>query len=655
MDQSPVSTRPLVSVAIVNFNGGAFLLDTVRSVLASTVPIEVWVVDNASSDGSVLELERRFHGDPRLHILHNPENLGFARANNIALRQAGGDFLLLLNPDCIVEPDTLERMVEALLADPSAGMAGCLIVNPDGSEQAGCRRSIPTPWTGLLRSLNLPPALGVKGRATPRVDLSHTPLPEKPIYVEAISGAFMLVRRSALEQAGLMDESYFLHCEDLDWCKTFEEAGWRILFVPGVSIVHHKGACSNDRPLFVLWHKHRGMVRFYNKFLSSRYAAPLNVLVVLGVWLRFAAAVPLNLARRLFSRRAAAQVPAPAPSVPAEPLPLFRRLAGLSVLVTGGSGFIGSRLVDELIRQGAEVHVLTRRQAPPDLWPPGKVRFRVADLTDADSLRHVCDGIHTLFHLASHTHVLDAPAEENSGHLQVTEQGTLAMLQVARDAGVRRFVFVSSVKAMGEESERCLDESVAPRPETPYGMAKLHAERAVLEAARDGGMQATVLRLPMVYGPGNKGNLPRMVEAIRRGRFPPLPAVSNRRSMLHVDDAVQAMLLAAVRDEAGGQVYIVTDGRDYSTREIHSLISAQLGKRPPRWRIPLALLQMGARVGDLLLKAGIPMPLNSASLRKLLGSAWFSNAKIRRELGYRPRYDLQRALPEMVKESGDSE
>jgi len=177
----------------------------------------------------------------------------------------------------------------------------------------------------------------------------------------------------------------------------------------------------------------------------------------------------------------------------------------------------------------------------------------------------------------------------------------------------------------------------------------------VLEAARDGGMQATVLRLPMVYGPGNKGNLPRMVEAIRRGRFPPLPAVSNRRSMLHVDDAVQAMLLAAVCDEAGGQVYIVTDGRDYSTREIHSLISAQLGKRPPRWRIPLALLQMGARVGDLLLKAGIPMPLNSASLRKLLGSAWFSNAKIRRELGYRPRYDLQRALPEMVKESGDSE
>lgn len=647
MDQASTSPPPLVSVIIVNFNGGDFLLDTVGLVLSSSVPIEVFVVDNASTDGSVRDLERRFGDEPRLYIIENGENLGFARANNIALRLAEGAFLLLLNPDCLVETDTLERMVEALRADPSAGMAGCLIRNPDGSEQAGCRRTIPTPWTGLLRSLNLP-HLFLRGTTHSKMDLDNTPLPDKPVHVEAISGAFMLVRREALQQAGRMDESYFLHCEDLDWCQTFHEKDWRILFVPQVEIVHHKGACSDDRPVFVLWHKHRGMIRFYRKFLSLRYSSAMNLLVTLGVWMRFGAAASLTLLHRLFSRPTFA---APTAAEPVASLPLLADLRGRSVLVTGGTGFIGSHLVDELIHQGADIRVLSRSGRGLERWPASKVRTVQGDLTERDSLNGVCDGIHTLFHLASHAHVLDAPVNETSGHLQVTEQGTLALLEEAEKAGVKRFVFISSVKAMGEENAICLDETMPPRPEHPYGLAKLHAERAVLAGARRCGMQASVLRLPMVYGPGNKGNLPRMIAAIRRGRFPPLPEVPNRRSMVHVEDTVQAMLLAAVRKEADGQVYIVTDGRDYSTREIHRLIALSLHRPPPRWGIPMGLLQAGAKFGDLVLRAGLPMPLHSSSLRKLLGSSWFSIAKIKRELGYRPRYDLKRALPDMVEEA----
>ena len=263
------SPRPLVSVIIVNYNGGHYLLDTVSSALVSTVSIELFVVDNGSIDGSIRALERAFAGERRLCIIENGENLGFASANNIALKRAVGDFLLLLNPDCIVKEDTLQRVVEALQVDPAAGLAGCLIRNPDGSEQAGCRRTIPTPWTGLVRALHLERYLGGAQRLG-WVDLLHSPLPQHPVHVKAISGAFMLLRRDAMDQVGMMDERYFLHCEDLDWCKSFDEAGWKILFVPRVEIIHHKGSCSAARPIFVLWHKHRGMVLFHRKSCSQQ-------------------------------------------------------------------------------------------------------------------------------------------------------------------------------------------------------------------------------------------------------------------------------------------------------------------------------------------------------------------------------------------------
>jgi nucleoside-diphosphate-sugar epimerase len=118
--------------------------------------------------------------------------------------------------------------------------------------------------------------------------------------------------------------------------------------------------------------------------------------------------------------------------------------------------------------------------------------------------------------------------------------------------------------------------------------------------------------------------------------------------MVHVDDAVQAMLLAAVKEQADGQVYIVTDGRAYSTRELYVMIAANLGKRLPRWTVPLWAVSWAAWIGDGLLRLGVPVPLDSAALRKLLGSAWYSSDKIRDELGFLPRYELPQALPEII-------
>jgi GT2 family glycosyltransferase len=294
-------TGGLTSVITVNFNAGGHLVDGARAALASTAPVELLVVDNGSTDGSLDTFRRGVGDDSRIHILENGANIGFAKANNQGLAAARGEWLLFLNPDCVVQPGTIERMRSVLEAHPDAGMAGCLLLNPDGTEQAGCRRETPTPGKAFVRAFGLTPLarrLGVTDGGVRDFVRRGDPVPPYPVEVDAISGAFMFVRREALEKVGPLDEGYFLHCEDLDWCLRFRQAGYKVLFVPDVAVVHDKGASSRGRPVRVLWHMHRGMVRFYRKFFRGEYPLLFFWLVLAGVWLRFAALATVALLKR---------------------------------------------------------------------------------------------------------------------------------------------------------------------------------------------------------------------------------------------------------------------------------------------------------------------------------------------------------------------
>ncbi len=271
---------------IVNYNAGPLLADCVSSALPQVS--EVLVVDNASDDSSIENCARQFADEPRLSIVRNDTNIGFAAACNIGFSQARGDFVLFLNPDCRLDTGVVSELLEVLESDPIIGMVGGLLVNQDGSEQGGGRRAVPTPWRSLVRVLGL-------NRFSSRwptlffdYHLHKQPLPLHPVEVEAISGACMLVKREAVEDVGLWDEGYFLHCEDLDWCMRFRQNGWKIIFVPDAKVIHYKGACSKSRPVFVEWHKHKGMMRFYRKFFRDQYPGALMWLVAVGVWSRFA-------------------------------------------------------------------------------------------------------------------------------------------------------------------------------------------------------------------------------------------------------------------------------------------------------------------------------------------------------------------------------
>jgi GT2 family glycosyltransferase len=272
-----------VSTIIVNYNAGSFLRSCVDSLLNCPLEIEIIVVDNASTDGSLDALQ----GVANVRIVKNPTNLGFATACNIGARAATAPLLLFLNPDCSFVPGTLGKLLPAMREKDRVGMLGALLVNADGSEQAGGRRAIPTPWRSFVRAFGLARFSERWPRLFFDFHLHKQPLPAHAIEVEAISGACMMVSRAAMEDVGEWDEGYFLHCEDLDWCMRFRKKGWKILFVPSARITHALGVCGRSRPVFVEWHKHKGMMRFYWKFFRHQYPGALMGLVAAGVWLRF--------------------------------------------------------------------------------------------------------------------------------------------------------------------------------------------------------------------------------------------------------------------------------------------------------------------------------------------------------------------------------
>lgn len=305
------------------------------------------------------------------------------------------------------------------------------------------------------------------------------------------------------------------------------------------------------------------------------------------------------------------------------------------VLITGAGGFIGRRL----LRPGDRA--LVRSYAD---WPD-TIR---GDLLDPESLRTACSGVASVLHCAGYAHAFTS--SDPNVHWRINYEGTRNLVKAAGEAGARCFIFLSSVKAMAEPGDECVDEDWPGEPDTAYGRAKRAAEVSVLEAGVRYGMHVVNLRLAMVYGRGGRGNLERMAHGIRSGWFPRLPDTGNKRSLVHVDDVVAAIRFVAEAPTANGRIYIVADPRPYSGREICDAIRAVPPELTRYWGLPASLLRAGAVAGDLLGRvAGRPMPINSEVVQRLLGSACYSPTRIERELGWRAGIGLRDGVREMLR------
>ena len=286
-----------VAAIIVNYNAGETLQKCVAALLKSNVQIQVTVVDNASSDKSAENLSKQLEGQQGVEILFNQENLGFAPAVNSIARRADTDWVLILNPDCILEPETLGHLKSALENDTGAALAGPDVRDENGQTQRATQRRFPDPWKSLMTASGLW-RLGKWFPAFHGIEVNVSQLNSGTEKCDAVSGACMLIRGSALQEVGFLDEEYAMHCEDLDLMFRLREQGWHCLFVPQARCIHKQGLSSRSRPTWVHFQKHRGMARFFGKFQAKSTFLPIRMLVYTGIWLRFIILWPLILIKR---------------------------------------------------------------------------------------------------------------------------------------------------------------------------------------------------------------------------------------------------------------------------------------------------------------------------------------------------------------------
>lgn len=299
-------------VIIVNYNTANLLSECLSRLCASRLdrPMEVYVVDNGSTDGSLQFVQERF---PGVRTIDAGGNLGFAGGNNLALRviragiprtdDRGSQYVLLLNTDCFVEPDTLQITANFLDTHPNAGVVGPKVLLADGRLDLACRRSFPTPasafWklTGLARRYPHHPRFA--GYNLTYLD------PDETHQVDSVMGAYMLVRLSAIDAAGLLDESFFMYGEDLDWAYRIKKHGWSVHYYPAAQVLHLKGASSSRQSYRLIVEFYRAMYLFHRKHYAPSTFILVNWSITAGIIARGGYALLRNLTRPTGAKRVA--------------------------------------------------------------------------------------------------------------------------------------------------------------------------------------------------------------------------------------------------------------------------------------------------------------------------------------------------------------
>lgn len=288
-----------LSIIIVNYNTRNLTLNCIQSIKDSQLnyDYEILLVDNNSTDGSADAIKTSFSD---VILIENMENVGFSKANNQAIKISAGRYVLLLNSDTIVNKNTLSDTILYMEKNPMVGACGCEVLLPDGSLDKACHRGFPTPQasfyylTGISKCFPNNPSLN--GYHLNYLDM------KKVHEIDCLVGAFMMVRKEAIYQVGLLDEIFFMYGEDIDWCFRLKKAGWKIIYNPDVSIIHHKGASSKKKPLKIIYEFHRAMFIFHRKHFKNKYPIVINWIVYLGIGIRLSSSVLFNELKKIRSK-----------------------------------------------------------------------------------------------------------------------------------------------------------------------------------------------------------------------------------------------------------------------------------------------------------------------------------------------------------------
>ena len=305
----------------------------------------------------------------------------------------------------------------------------------------------------------------------------------------------------------------------------------------------------------------------------------------------------------------------------------------MKALITGATGFIGSELIKVLEMSGYELKLISRQK---NINHDTFICNLGTDKIPEDALHEV----DIVFHLAGYTHDLVHSPSKDELYYDVNVKATIELIKLAVNKGVKKFIYLSSVKAGGSVgNDKRMSEKDQGTPNDIYGVTKRIAEVEILKLAHAGDISVSIIRPALVYGDEMKGNLADMLKSIKSGWFPPLPEINNKRSMISVIDLVDAILFVALNQKKNDELYIATDGHNYSTRDIYNALCMVSGKKVPKWEFPRMVFLILAFAGDFFKF----IPFNSHKYKKLFGSECYSSEKLSL-LGFVPKYNFSSYL-----------
>jgi len=308
-------------------------------------------------------------------------------------------------------------------------------------------------------------------------------------------------------------------------------------------------------------------------------------------------------------------------------------------MVTGANGFVGQDFCAEALTRGFMVCGATRLSGTP---LPNIKNVVVSDINCMSDWRLALEGCDIVVHLAARVHVMHESSDDPLAEFRhVNVAGTERLARSAAAAGVRRFVYVSSIKVNGEETSEgeAYTEQYNAAPQDPYGVSKWEAEQALHQVAKDTGLDVVIVRSPLVYGAGVKGNFAQMISVVAKGVPLPFASVNNKRSLIYVKNLVDALMLCATHPAAAGNTYLVSDGEDVATSDLLRKLAVAMGKKSRLFSCPVILLKLAATLVRKTDQAG-----------RLLGSLQVDSSKIRSELGWVPPFSMDDGLKATVKD-----
>lgn len=608
-----------VSVIMVSYNTGPVLFRAIEAVMLEEGLHELIIVDNGNSRDVRSRLKSLSEKDSRIQLVTGQGNVGFAMGCNLGAAKATSPYLLLLNPDCVVPSHALQKVIRALEAQPEAWLAGCRILNPDGTEQAGSRRNLLTPSVAFVenfRLYHLLPGRGGSGTSYfKRMNFHDEEKIEEPTFVPAISGAFMMIQRERYYQLGGLDEEYFFHVEDLDFCYQVNEKGGKILFVPEVAPVHYRST-SEVSDVFVEFCKARGFTRYFHKRFRGKYFPGFLQMMTAAIYARFCfralyavlfklwkAASRYQRQREEFLRRQWLNTPVQENALMLTAL--YRRQEIEPVLLVGASGQVGLSILRRLLYAQIPVlavyHDTVMDYEHPNLtWIYGDVEGRNLDLRGQTP--------RTLIYTPS---IWTLPP-----HLKKLQR-----------AGVKRLICFSSTSIMSKKTsinpyERELVEKFS------------EAEREVGEICQQVGIEWTILRPTMIYGIGLDKNVSSILKFLRRffGFFPLVPPAKGLRHPVHVDDLARAVHLLLDMPKTYGKCYNLGGAERLTYRELVVRIAHTARQR-------LLFLPMGRlpQIMDLIARTFRRPDLNGEIAKRMNNDLVFDYDEATTDFGYAPR------------------